>query len=149
METDTIIETNANLKLTRLMETDTIIENNTQIETKLKSKLTNTIIATLRRGAAHSINTIKRPTDTIKRPTNTIKRPTNIIKRPTNTIKRPTNTIKRPTNTVKRPTKTVTETLRRDGRHILSRDYMCLKLWDVNMESKPIRTICKSLLPLF
>jgi hypothetical protein len=26
---------------------------------------------------------------------------------------------------------------------------MCLKLWDVNMESKPIRTICKSLLPLF
>lgn len=29
----------------------------------------------------------------------------------------------------------------RDGRHILSRDYMCLKLWDVNMESKPIRTI--------
>ena len=40
METDTIIETNANLKLTRLMETDTIIENNTQIETKLKSKLT-------------------------------------------------------------------------------------------------------------
>jgi len=29
----------------------------------------------------------------------------------------------------------------RDGRHILSRDYMCLKLWDVNMESRPIRTI--------
>ena len=29
----------------------------------------------------------------------------------------------------------------RDGRHILSRDYMCLKLWDVNMEAKPIRTI--------
>jgi len=28
-----------------------------------------------------------------------------------------------------------------DGRHILSRDYMCLKLWDVNMESKPLRTI--------
>mmetsp|Transcript_38794 Transcript_38794/g.91624 ORF Transcript_38794/g.91624 Transcript_38794/m.91624 type:complete len:469 (+) Transcript_38794:203-1609(+) len=29
----------------------------------------------------------------------------------------------------------------KDGRHILSRDYMSLKLWDVNMESKPIRTI--------
>ncbi|KAJ1475330.1 hypothetical protein T484DRAFT_1828860 [Baffinella frigidus] len=29
----------------------------------------------------------------------------------------------------------------RDGRHILSRDYMCLKLWDINMEAKPIRTI--------
>eukprot|EP00285_Hemiselmis_virescens_P013396 CAMPEP_0173384490 /NCGR_PEP_ID=MMETSP1356-20130122/7059_1 /TAXON_ID=77927 ORGANISM="Hemiselmis virescens, Strain PCC157" /NCGR_SAMPLE_ID=MMETSP1356 /ASSEMBLY_ACC=CAM_ASM_000847 /LENGTH=464 /DNA_ID=CAMNT_0014339867 /DNA_START=34 /DNA_END=1428 /DNA_ORIENTATION=+ len=29
----------------------------------------------------------------------------------------------------------------RDGRYILSRDYMCLKLWDVNMESRPLRTI--------
>jgi len=29
----------------------------------------------------------------------------------------------------------------RDGRHILSRDYMCLKLWYINMEAKPIRTI--------
>jgi len=28
-----------------------------------------------------------------------------------------------------------------DGRYILSRDYMCLKLWDVNMESRPLRTI--------
>ncbi len=25
-----------------------------------------------------------------------------------------------------------------DGRHILARDYMTLKLWDLNMESKPI-----------
>jgi len=28
-----------------------------------------------------------------------------------------------------------------DGRYILSRDYMCLKLWDVNMERQPLRTI--------
>jgi hypothetical protein len=33
------------------------------------------------------------------------------------------------------------ELARQDGRYILSRDYMCLKLWDVNMESKPLRTI--------
>ncbi|THU48329.1 hypothetical protein C4D60_Mb09t25080 [Musa balbisiana] len=26
----------------------------------------------------------------------------------------------------------------RDGRHILSRDYMTLKLWDINMESSPV-----------
>lgn len=29
----------------------------------------------------------------------------------------------------------------RDGRYILSRDYLSLKIWDVNMESKPIKTI--------
>eukprot|EP00252_Welwitschia_mirabilis_P012345 TRINITY_DN27365_c0_g1_i2.p1 TRINITY_DN27365_c0_g1~~TRINITY_DN27365_c0_g1_i2.p1 ORF type:complete len:371 (-),score=62.55 TRINITY_DN27365_c0_g1_i2:7-1044(-) len=28
----------------------------------------------------------------------------------------------------------------KDGRHILSRDYMTLKLWDVNMESRPVAT---------
>jgi serine/threonine-protein phosphatase 2A regulatory subunit B len=28
-----------------------------------------------------------------------------------------------------------------DGRYILSRDYLSLKIWDVNMESKPIKTI--------
>mmetsp|Transcript_7554 Transcript_7554/g.17289 ORF Transcript_7554/g.17289 Transcript_7554/m.17289 type:complete len:449 (+) Transcript_7554:128-1474(+) len=28
-----------------------------------------------------------------------------------------------------------------DGRYILSRDYMSLKLWDVNMEARPLRTI--------
>ncbi|XP_010263768.1 PREDICTED: serine/threonine protein phosphatase 2A 55 kDa regulatory subunit B beta isoform-like isoform X3 [Nelumbo nucifera] len=27
-----------------------------------------------------------------------------------------------------------------DGRHILSRDYMTLKLWDLNMESRPVAT---------
>jgi serine/threonine-protein phosphatase 2A regulatory subunit B len=27
-----------------------------------------------------------------------------------------------------------------DGRYILSRDYLTLKLWDLNMESKPVRT---------
>lgn len=26
----------------------------------------------------------------------------------------------------------------RDGRHLLSRDYMTVKLWDLNMESKPV-----------
>jgi len=29
----------------------------------------------------------------------------------------------------------------RDGRHIVSRDYMTLKIWDLNMENKPVRTI--------
>eukprot|EP00002_Diphylleia_rotans_P000837 TRINITY_DN1044_c0_g1_i1.p1 TRINITY_DN1044_c0_g1~~TRINITY_DN1044_c0_g1_i1.p1 ORF type:complete len:473 (-),score=109.79 TRINITY_DN1044_c0_g1_i1:524-1942(-) len=29
----------------------------------------------------------------------------------------------------------------RDGRFILSRDYMTLKIWDVNMESRPVKTI--------
>ena len=29
----------------------------------------------------------------------------------------------------------------RDGRYILSRDYLTLKIWDVNMESKPVKTI--------
>ncbi|KAG9001467.1 protein phosphatase 2A regulatory subunit cdc55 [Tulasnella sp. JGI-2019a] len=29
----------------------------------------------------------------------------------------------------------------RDGRYILARDYLSLKIWDVNMESKPIKTI--------
>jgi serine/threonine-protein phosphatase 2A regulatory subunit B len=28
----------------------------------------------------------------------------------------------------------------RDGRHILSRDYMTLKLWDINMDSGPVAT---------
>eukprot|EP01101_Sappina_pedata_P000382 TRINITY_DN1040_c0_g1_i2.p1 TRINITY_DN1040_c0_g1~~TRINITY_DN1040_c0_g1_i2.p1 ORF type:complete len:455 (+),score=189.31 TRINITY_DN1040_c0_g1_i2:45-1409(+) len=29
----------------------------------------------------------------------------------------------------------------RDGRYILSRDYLTLKVWDLNMESKPVKTI--------
>lgn len=29
----------------------------------------------------------------------------------------------------------------RDGRFLLSRDYMTLKLWDLNMENKPIKTV--------
>ena len=29
----------------------------------------------------------------------------------------------------------------RDGRYILSRDYLSLKIWDINMESKPVKTI--------
>lgn len=29
----------------------------------------------------------------------------------------------------------------RDGRYILSRDYLTLKIWDVNMEKKPVKTI--------
>lgn len=29
----------------------------------------------------------------------------------------------------------------RDGRYILSRDYMSLKVWDVNMEKEPIKVI--------
>ncbi|KAJ3397441.1 protein phosphatase 2A regulatory subunit cdc55 [Lobulomyces angularis] len=29
----------------------------------------------------------------------------------------------------------------KDGRYILSRDYLTLKIWDINMESKPIQTI--------
>ncbi|KAJ3002132.1 protein phosphatase 2A regulatory subunit cdc55 [Thoreauomyces humboldtii] len=29
----------------------------------------------------------------------------------------------------------------RDGRYILSRDYLTLKIWDMNMDSKPIQTI--------
>ncbi|XP_010918424.1 serine/threonine protein phosphatase 2A 55 kDa regulatory subunit B beta isoform isoform X1 [Elaeis guineensis] len=28
----------------------------------------------------------------------------------------------------------------KDGRHILSRDYMTLKLWDINMDSRPVAT---------
>lgn len=28
-----------------------------------------------------------------------------------------------------------------DGRYILSRDYLTLKIWDVNMERKPVKTI--------
>ena len=28
-----------------------------------------------------------------------------------------------------------------DGRYIISRDYLTMKIWDVNMESKPIKTI--------
>ncbi|KAI8143962.1 protein phosphatase PP2A regulatory subunit B [Fennellomyces sp. T-0311] len=29
----------------------------------------------------------------------------------------------------------------RDGRYILSRDYLTLKLWDINMENKPVATV--------
>ncbi|KAK4700036.1 serine/threonine-protein phosphatase 2A regulatory subunit B, partial [Phenoliferia sp. Uapishka_3] len=29
----------------------------------------------------------------------------------------------------------------KDGRYILSRDYLTLRIWDINMESKPIKTI--------
>lgn len=29
----------------------------------------------------------------------------------------------------------------RDGRYILSRDYLNLKIWDINMESRPVKTI--------
>ncbi|KAJ3336305.1 protein phosphatase 2A regulatory subunit cdc55 [Gonapodya sp. JEL0774] len=29
----------------------------------------------------------------------------------------------------------------RDGRYIVSRDYLTLKVWDINMESKPVQTI--------
>lgn len=29
----------------------------------------------------------------------------------------------------------------RDGRYIVSRDYMTLKVWDINMENKPVKTI--------
>jgi serine/threonine-protein phosphatase 2A regulatory subunit B len=28
-----------------------------------------------------------------------------------------------------------------DGRYILSRDYLTLKVWDINMDSKPVKTI--------
>jgi serine/threonine-protein phosphatase 2A regulatory subunit B len=29
----------------------------------------------------------------------------------------------------------------RDGRYILSRDYLSLKIWDINMENRPVKTI--------
>lgn len=29
----------------------------------------------------------------------------------------------------------------RDGRYILSRDYLTLRIWDINMDSKPLKTI--------
>ena len=29
----------------------------------------------------------------------------------------------------------------RDGRYILSRDYLTLKIWDINMDSKPVKVI--------
>lgn len=29
----------------------------------------------------------------------------------------------------------------RDGRYIISRDYMTIKVWDINMENKPVRSI--------
>ena len=29
----------------------------------------------------------------------------------------------------------------RDGRYILSRDYLTLKVWDINMEGQPLKTI--------
>ena len=29
----------------------------------------------------------------------------------------------------------------RDGRYILARDYLSLKIWDVNMETRPVKTI--------
>ncbi|XP_022853719.1 serine/threonine protein phosphatase 2A 55 kDa regulatory subunit B beta isoform-like [Olea europaea var. sylvestris] len=35
----------------------------------------------------------------------------------------------------------------RDGRHILSRDYMTLKLWDVNMDSGPVVQKVRELMP--
>ena len=28
-----------------------------------------------------------------------------------------------------------------DGRYILSRDYLSLKIWDINMDSRPVKTI--------
>lgn len=28
-----------------------------------------------------------------------------------------------------------------DGRYILSRDYLTLKIWDINMDNKPLETI--------
>jgi len=28
-----------------------------------------------------------------------------------------------------------------DGRYMLSRDYLSLKIWDINMDSRPVRTI--------
>ncbi len=28
-----------------------------------------------------------------------------------------------------------------DGRYIISRDYLTLKIWDVNMEARPVQTI--------
>ena len=28
-----------------------------------------------------------------------------------------------------------------DGRHLVSREYMTLKIWDVNMEARPVKTI--------
>ena len=28
-----------------------------------------------------------------------------------------------------------------DGRYILSRDYLSLKIWDINMEARPLKTI--------
>lgn len=28
-----------------------------------------------------------------------------------------------------------------DGRYILSRDYLTLKIWDINMDNKPVQTI--------
>ena len=29
----------------------------------------------------------------------------------------------------------------RDGRYIVSRDYLSLKIWDINMDKKPVMTI--------
>lgn len=29
----------------------------------------------------------------------------------------------------------------KDGRYLLSRDYLTLRIWDINMENKPIKTI--------
>ena len=29
----------------------------------------------------------------------------------------------------------------KDGRYLISRDYLTVKVWDVNMENKPIKTI--------
>ena len=29
----------------------------------------------------------------------------------------------------------------RDGRYIISRDYLTIKIWDINMENKPVRVI--------
>ena len=29
----------------------------------------------------------------------------------------------------------------KDGRYIISRDYLTLKIWDINMDSRPVQTI--------
>lgn len=34
---------------------------------------------------------------------------------------------------------TITNSFTKDGRYIVSRDYLTLKIWDINMENKPIQ----------
>lgn len=29
----------------------------------------------------------------------------------------------------------------KDGRYLISRDYLTVKMWDINMENKPVKTI--------